>query len=80
METIYKNYNFENNLKKITQTYDYFNGNIINTDFLYFNYNNAYEKSSKRINNIISQINNKKNGIIIIIICYILFYIYYFIS
>ena len=46
--TTYKNYNLENNLKKITQTYD-FNSNIINTDFLYFNYNNAYEKSSKRI-------------------------------
>ena len=61
--TTYKNYNLENNLKKITQTYD-FNGNIIDTDFLYFNYNNAYEKSSKRINIIINQINNKKNGII----------------
>jgi hypothetical protein len=57
--TTYKNYNLENNLKKITQTYD-FNGNIINTDFLYFNYNNAYEKSSKRINIIINQINSKK--------------------
>ena len=61
--TTYKNYNLENNLKKITQTYD-FNGNITDTDFLYFNYNNAYEKSSKRINNIINQINNKRNGII----------------
>ena len=58
-----KNYNLENNLKKITQTYD-FNGNITDTDFLYFNYNNAYEKSSKRINSIINKINNKKNGII----------------
>lgn len=64
METTHKNYNLENNLKKMTQTYDYFNGNIRNTDFLYFNYDNAYEKSSKRINNIINQINNKKNGAI----------------
>ena len=58
-----KNYNLENNLKKITQTYD-FNGNITDTDFLYFNYNNAYEKSSKRINSIINQINNKKMALL----------------
>ena len=64
MENIYKKYNLVNNLKKITQTYDYFNGNIINTDFVYFNYYNAFEKSSNRINSIISQINNKKKGII----------------
>ena len=55
-ETKQNNIIIENNLKKITQTYD-FNGNIINTDFLYFNYNNAYVKSSKRINIIINQIN-----------------------
>lgn len=58
----YKKYNLEENLKKITTTYNYNNNNIIDAKQLYLNLSNAYEKSSKRINNIIGQINNKKNG------------------
>ena len=58
---MYKNYNLGNNLKKLTSMY--LDGNKIDTNHLYYNYNNAYEKSSKRINIIINQINSKKNGI-----------------
>lgn len=58
------NFNFENSLMRKTLTYDYFNGNQIDTSHLYYNFHNAYDKSFRRINNIISQINNKKNGIV----------------
>lgn len=58
---MYKNYNLEDKLKKITTTFQY--GQQINTDCLYFFYENAYNKSSKRIENIIYCINNNKNNI-----------------
>jgi len=57
----YKKYNLKKNLNKIITTYNY-NNNIIDTKQLYLNLSKAYEKSSKRINNVIGQINNKKNG------------------
>jgi hypothetical protein len=57
------NFNIVGKLRRITQTYDYFNGTVKQTNHLYFNYDNVHEKSAKRINNIISQINKKKCGI-----------------
>ena len=60
----YYNFNLEKSLMRRTLTYDYYNRNIIHTNHLYYNFHDAYDKSSRRINNIINQINNKKNGIV----------------
>lgn len=54
------NFNLVNTLMKKTLTYDYWSEKTLNMNHLHYNYHNAYDKSSRRINNIINQINSKK--------------------
>ena len=60
------NYQLENHLRQITQTYC--NNEATNkatcTTVLHYNYHNAYKKSARRIQIILHQINHKKKGVV----------------
>lgn len=60
----YKDYSLEEKLKKITHTFLYYEKTKLDTNYLYFPYENAYEKSSTRIATIINHINNKKKSLV----------------